>query len=109
MYQHLKSLLDTNTFIQHYENLAERVKEIRSNDDFLTLYDEVKSSFARALLLLFYTSHIVVLSHPGQTFDTSYIQYFKAVDSVRQKLSASITETLKNIEGLDLEWASCNR
>lgn len=108
VYMHLKSLLDSSEFVKHYETLAERMKTTKT-DDFLTIYDEIKSSFARALLLLFYVSHIVILSHPGYTFDTSYIQYFKAIDNLRQKLSSTITETLKNIEELDSDWVSSNR
>lgn len=109
MYLHLKSLLDTSEFVQHYEDLVERVKATRDSDDFLTVYEEIKSSFAQALLLLFHISHIVILSHPGYTFDISYIQYFKAVDSLRQKLAASFTEALKNVEGIDFEWVNNSR
>lgn len=109
VYLHLKSLLDSNEFVQRYESLAEHIKAARDNDDFLTVYDEIKSSFARALLLLFYVSHIVILSQPGSTFDISYIQYFKAVDSLRQKLSVSFAEALKNIIGIDTGWVTNNR
>lgn len=109
MYLHLRSLLDSSEFVQHYEDLANKSKVTKDSDDFLTVYDEVKSSFARALLLIFHISHIVVLSHPSHTFDISYIQYFKAVDSLRQKLSATCTEALKNIGGIDTEWISSNR
>lgn len=109
MYLHLRSLLDSSEFVEQYESLVERVRATRDNDDFLTVYDEIKSSFARALLLLFYTSHIVVLSQPSYTFDISYIQYFKAVDNLRQKLATSFTEALKCIEGIDAEWILNNR
>lgn len=51
--------------------------------DFLFLYNDVKCSFAKTLLVLFYVSHIVVLNHPDCNFDINYIQYFKALDSLR--------------------------
>lgn len=109
MYLHLKSLLDSSKFVQHYEDLIEKIKATRESDDFLTVYDEIKSSFARALLLLFCVSHIVILSHPSHTFDISYIQYFKAAENLRQKFASSCTEALKDIEGLEDEWVSNNR
>lgn len=52
-------------------------------EDFLANYDGVKSLFCRYFLYLLYISHIVILSHPGSSFDTSYIQYFKALDILR--------------------------
>lgn len=106
MYLHLKSLLDSSEFVKHYESLAEKIKATRESDDFLTVYDEIKSSFARSLLLLFCVSHIVILSQPSHTFDISYIQYFKAVESLRQKFASSCSDALKNIEGLNDEWVS---
>ncbi len=39
--------------------------------------------FARALLFLFHAAHLVVLYHPGHSFDLSYVQLFKAVDAFR--------------------------
>lgn len=75
--------MDTDLLIKHYSDLVERCNNERKCDDFLVINDEIKSSFARALLLLIHVSHIVVLSHPGWTFDTNWIQYFKAVDALR--------------------------
>lgn len=76
-------MLDTDILIGHYKELSEKCEAERNCDDFLAVYDEVKSGFARALLLLFHISHVVVLSHPGSIIDISYIQYFKAVDTLR--------------------------
>lgn len=83
VYLHVRSLLDADLFLKRYDVLVEKYRSEQNNDDFLLIYDEVKSSFARCLFLLFYISHIVVLSHPGSIFDISYVQYFKAVDSIR--------------------------
>jgi protein SMG8 len=109
IYLHLHSLLDTDLLIKRYESLVERCNNERKCDDFLVINDEIKSSFARALLLLIHISHIVILSHPGWTFDTSYIQYFKAVDNLSQKKVNKITEALKEIEGLSPDWISNGR
>lgn len=76
-------MLDTSVFVQHYQDLSERTNDAKTSDDFLTIYDEIKSSFARSLLLLFYISHVVILSQPGHIFDVNYVQYFKAADNLR--------------------------
>lgn len=80
MYLHLYSLLDSDILI---EKLGCFGSGADFTEDFLATNDEIKSSFCRYLLFLFYVSHIVVLSHPGASFDTSYIQYFKALDLLR--------------------------
>lgn len=109
MYLHLKSLLDSSEFVERYEDLVDKIKTTNENYDFLTVYEEIKSSIARSLLLLFHVSHIIILSQPSYTFDISYIQYFKACDSLRHKFASSCTEALHNIEGLDSEWVANNR
>lgn len=78
----MQSLLDTDVLMKYYQKLWDEAED-RDSIQFFNIYDEVKSNFARYLLFLFHISHIVVLSHPGSTFDTSYIQYFKAIDSLR--------------------------
>lgn len=111
IYLHLHSLLDTANLIEHYTTLAERCKEQNKNTDFLTIYNEVKSSFARALLLLFHISHIVILSHPGYSFDfdINYIQIFKSLDNIRQKCMSQLSEVLRSIPKLNHEWISNGR
>lgn len=83
IYLHLHSLLDTDALIKHYDNLCKRFESELNCDDFLSVNDVIKSSFTKALFLLLYVSHIVVVSHPGSTFDTNYIQYFKTVEVIR--------------------------
>ncbi|KAF5287069.1 hypothetical protein FQA39_LY16054 [Lamprigera yunnana] len=109
IYLHVYSLLDTDTLIKHYDNIVKRCRDENKSDDFLTIYNEIKSTFARILLILFYVSHIVVLFHPSSTFDVNYIQYFKAIDQLRQKLATQISDSLKDIEGISLEWINNSR
>ncbi|KAK4880354.1 hypothetical protein RN001_008500 [Aquatica leii] len=109
VYLHVYTLLDTDILMKHYDALVKRCREENKSDDFLTVCNEIKSSFARILLMLFYISHIVVLSHPSSTFDVNYIQYFKAIDQLRQKLSTQISESLKDVDGLNLEWINNGR
>ncbi|KAB0804697.1 hypothetical protein PPYR_01667 [Photinus pyralis] len=104
IYLHVHSLLDTDALIKHYDDIVKRCQEEGKNDDFLTVYNEIKSTFAQMLLVLFYVSHIVVLSHPSSSFDVNYIQYFKAIDQLRQKLSGQISDCLREIDGISLDW-----
>lgn len=83
IYLHIYSLLDTNALLETYMDISKRSQESRHSDDFLSVYDEVKSSFAKLFLFALHVSHVVVLSHPGSTFDLNYIQYFKAMDTLR--------------------------
>lgn len=108
VYLHTCSLLDADFMIKYYKQLSECDAKLSSND-FLSFYDEVKSSFARACYLLFYISHIVVFYHPGYTLDTNYIQYFKAVDTLGQKLSDHISEQLRPLEHISKEWINNGR
>lgn len=69
--------------MKQYYNLVETLKKNETSTDFLSVYNEIKSSYARALLLLFHISHIVILSQPGYTFDLNYLQIFKSLDTIR--------------------------
>ncbi|CAG9862883.1 unnamed protein product [Phyllotreta striolata] len=109
IYLHMCSPLDTDSLIKHYNEIRDKCESERNCDDFLAVYDDIKSMFARYLLFLFHVSHIIILSHPGSTLDTNYIQYFKAMDSLSQKMNDDITESLKNIDNISQEWASVGR
>lgn len=95
--------------MEKYEELAKKCEQERSCTDFLAINDEVKSNFAKAFLLLLHISHIVVLSHPTATFDTNYIQYFKATDILSNKLYEKIYEELKTIPDLNEDWVKNGR
>lgn len=82
VYLHVRSLLDTEYMLKRYDKLCEKYKKEFDSDDFLQIYDEVKSSFAKALFFVLHVSHIIVLSHPSSTFDVSYIQYFKTIETM---------------------------
>ncbi|GJQ87999.1 hypothetical protein Trydic_g12925 [Trypoxylus dichotomus] len=109
IYLHAYTQLDTFCFINSFEEMFNKHDSEDSACDFLFIYNDVKCSFAKLLLVLFYVSHIVVLNHPRCNFDINYVQYFKALDSLRQKLSSQITEALKEIGKLSPEWVSTGR
>nr|CAH7763212.1 unnamed protein product [Callosobruchus chinensis] len=107
LYLHVQTLLDTDVLIRYYKSLEDKPEY--ENAHFFSIYDEVKSNFARYLLFLFYVSHIVILSHPGYTLDSSYMQYFKAADNLSQKLVDKIKEALRSKEQISPELVTNGR
>lgn len=51
--------------------------------DFLSVWAHMRDKYARALLVLFHISHVIILTHPTHTFDYSYVHLFRAMDIVR--------------------------
>ncbi|XP_017784295.1 PREDICTED: protein SMG8 isoform X2 [Nicrophorus vespilloides] len=106
IYLHVHSLLDTDNFIKNYSSLEEKCD---MSNDFLTIFDQVKSSYAKTMFTLFYISHIVIISQPSYTFDTNYIQYFKAMESMDQKLLENISSALREVACLGENWIIAGR
>ena len=79
VYLHLRSLLDTHTLVNQYESFVEN----RERKDFLSIWAHMRDKCARALLVLFHISHIIIVTNPGHTFDYSYIHLFRALEIVR--------------------------
>lgn len=80
---HAYTQLDAECFVNSFEELLSSNDSEETESDFLLMYNNVKCSFAKTLLVLFYISHIVVINHPNCNFDINYVQYFKALDSLR--------------------------
>lgn len=104
VYLHAHTLLDTDCLLKHYESI--RISERYKNDeyDFLSVYDEVKNIVSKIMLFLFYSSHIVILSHPGSSFDTNYVQYFKALNTLSQKLTSKAPKFFENLDDISKDW-----
>ncbi|KAL1497183.1 hypothetical protein ABEB36_008182 [Hypothenemus hampei] len=103
LYLHLYSLLDTDVLIEKL------IDDSTASEDFLAMNDKVKSSFCRHMLFLIYLSHIVILSHPNTSFDTNYIQYFKALDVLSKKLQEKIWDSLSEVGDLSSGWVNHGR
>ncbi|CAH1122260.1 unnamed protein product [Ceutorhynchus assimilis] len=108
VYLHLFSLLDTDVFIESIGGFSDD-EDVPEDFDFLSAYDEIQSEFSKYLLFLLYVSHIIIVSHPGSSFDTSYIQYFKAVDALSQKILGKICNSLKAQDNLNSVWVANGR
>ncbi|KAI8796259.1 protein smg8 [Biomphalaria glabrata] len=105
MFLHLLSFYDTNL-------LAKKCQELGHSASAQELYklchdDDLKH--AKTLLLLFNLSHIIVLCHPGTTFDLSYLKLFHILDNIRSKIQSGFIETLANIPGVSKDWANFGR
>jgi len=75
----LRGFLDAHTLLAEYDKFTEK----QDCKDFLSVWAHMKDKYARALLVLFHISHIMVLTHPTHTFDYSYVHLFRAMDIVR--------------------------
>ncbi|KAG7212648.1 hypothetical protein KM043_012931 [Ampulex compressa] len=102
LYLHLRGLLDTHTLLAEYDSFAEK----QDCKDFLSVWAHMRDKYARALLVLFHISHVIVLNHPTHIFDYSYVHLFRAMDIVRQKVSPQLSDVLSCIPSLPKDWVS---
>ncbi|KOX73371.1 Protein SMG8 [Melipona quadrifasciata] len=102
IYLHLRGLLDTHTLLTEYDKFVEK----QDCKDFLSVWAHMRDKYARALLVLFHISHVIILTHPTHTFDYSYIHLFRAMDIVRQKVSPQLSDVLSCIYSLPKDWIS---
>ncbi|XP_003403110.1 nonsense-mediated mRNA decay factor SMG8 [Bombus terrestris] len=102
IYLHLRGLLDTHTLLTEYDKFVEK----QDCKDFLSVWAHMRDKYARALLVLFHISHVIILTHPTHTFDYSYVHLFRAMDMVRQKVSPQLSDVLSSIYSLPKDWIS---
>lgn len=95
---------------------------------FLEVWSKLQSKQAKALLFLFQLSHIVMVNrretlvpgressylfefqivHPTSSFDVSYVQLFRTLDTMRQKAVPFLTEILGEFP-ISNEWIQAGR
>ncbi|XP_011684995.1 PREDICTED: protein SMG8-like isoform X2 [Wasmannia auropunctata] len=102
VYLHLRGFLDAHMLQAEYDKFTEK----QDCKDFLSVWAHMKDKYARALLVLFHISHVMVLTHPTHTFDYSYVHLFRAMDIVRQKISPQLSDVLSCIHSLPKDWIS---
>ncbi|XP_038074282.1 protein smg8-like [Patiria miniata] len=93
LYLHLVSIYDTPMLAR----VCQQMQQNLSNADCHTFWKDHVTSHARALLYMFTVCHIMVVVHPKNTFDTGYIQLFRALQNLREKLNSSISSILKEV------------
>ncbi|KAL2714327.1 nonsense-mediated mRNA decay factor SMG8 isoform X3 [Vespula squamosa] len=102
VYLHLRGFLDSHTLLSEYDRFVEK----QDCKDFLSVWAHMRHKYARALLVLFHISHVIILTHPTHTFDYSYIHLFRAMDIVRQKISPQLSDVLSSISSIPKDWIS---
>ncbi|XP_011266292.1 protein SMG8 [Camponotus floridanus] len=100
VFLHLRGFLDTHTLLTEYDKFTEE----QDCKDFLSVWAHMRDKYARALLVLFHISHVIILTHPTHTFDYSYVNLFRAMDIVRQKISPQLSDVLNSIHNLPKDW-----
>ncbi|KAL6257681.1 hypothetical protein P5V15_011262 [Pogonomyrmex californicus] len=100
VYLHLRGFLDAYSLLSEYDKFTEK----QDCKDFLSVWAHMRDKYARALLVLFHISHIMVLTHPTHTFDYSYVHLFRAMDMIRQKISPQLSDVLSCIHSLPKDW-----
>ncbi|KAK6633972.1 hypothetical protein RUM44_004579 [Polyplax serrata] len=105
IYLHLSGVLDVHCLT----SVLDRVSPALADKGYLTTWANLKHEYARALLFLFSISHIMVVCHPVPVFDLNYLHLFRALDTVRAKTFAKLSNFLSNINGLPKEWLENGR
>ncbi|CAL1543691.1 unnamed protein product [Lymnaea stagnalis] len=105
MFLHLISFYDTNLLAKKCQELAD---DVNAQELYRLCHDD-DLKHAKTLLLLFNLSHIILLYHPGSTFDLSYLKLFHILDNIRQKVQPDFIDLLATITGVSKDWANFGR
>ncbi|XP_050413442.1 nonsense-mediated mRNA decay factor SMG8, partial [Patella vulgata] len=109
--------VDNQVVYLHYQSfgdahrLADRCQELfqeKSTVEFHSIWEDNSIKHAKTLLYLFSISHIVLICHPGSTFDIGYVKLFKILDMIRLKLQGCLTEELSDYP-ISKDWYTSAR
>uniref|UniRef100_T1JDF4 Nonsense-mediated mRNA decay factor SMG8 n=1 Tax=Strigamia maritima TaxID=126957 RepID=T1JDF4_STRMM len=75
---------------------------------YLHVFANMKFTHAKALLLLFSICHIILIVHPGSSFDVSYLHLFRTLDTIRQKLQPHISDIIREFS-VSNDWIQAAR
>ncbi|XP_071840984.1 nonsense-mediated mRNA decay factor SMG8-like isoform X2 [Apostichopus japonicus] len=104
LYLHLVSVFDAAMFCQ----LGKRTEQCLSQMEGHLFWKDQEFDYARALIFMFTVCHIVVLSHPKTTFDTSYVQLFRALENTREKQIPLVAMEMTDLP-ISKEWQAVGR
>ncbi|PVD35298.1 hypothetical protein C0Q70_02258 [Pomacea canaliculata] len=104
LYLHLLSHMDTPQLLRRCHQMAKAI----SKQEFYTYWQHSDFRFTKMLLLLFSVSHILLLVHPGSTFDVSNIKLFRILDAIRLKLQTPLCEMMQVLP-VSKDWTSTGR
>ncbi|XP_019642846.1 PREDICTED: protein SMG8-like [Branchiostoma belcheri] len=104
IYLHLVSVFDTSMLV----SLCGKLDRDLPYADVHKFWRDQELRHARGLLFLFHVCHILVALHPTCTFDMTYGQILRTVDSVRLKMLPVLQEVLRDAP-VGAEWKSAGR
>ncbi|CAG2218840.1 SMG8 [Mytilus edulis] len=104
VYLHHTCMYDTHRLAVQCQRLINQDVD----QDFFNMWQKEEYRHAKTLLWLFSISHIIILSHPGASFDVSYVRLFRTIDTIRLKLLHSITEQLHGFH-ISKDWYHSGR
>ncbi|XP_035667835.1 protein smg8-like isoform X1 [Branchiostoma floridae] len=104
IYLHLVSVFDTSMLVSLCTNLDQDLPYA----DVHKFWRDQELQHARGLIFLFHVCHILVALHPTCTFDMSYGQLLRTVDSVRLKMLPILQDVLRDAP-VGAEWKSAGR
>lgn len=105
VFLHVKSVLDSDTLSS---TVQARHRDIHEKG-FLTVYNECQSILVKALLMVFLSSHIVVVTHPTLNLDLSYLHLFRTIEAMRLKTRDLLSDGLRDVTGLPKSWVVSGR
>lgn len=104
LYVHLIGIFDA----YNVSVMCKKISTELSEKGYLHVFSSMKFKYAKALLMLFSISHIVLVIHPGSSFDVTYLHLFRTLDTVRQKLQPHLSELLVDFP-ISSEWIQAGR
>ncbi|KAI8505439.1 Protein smg8 [Branchiostoma belcheri] len=104
IYLHLVSVFDTSMLV----SLCGKLDRDLPYADVHKFWRDQELRHARGLLFLFHVCHILVALHPTCTFDMTYGQLLRTVDSIRLKMLPVLQEVLRDAP-VGAEWKSAGR
>ncbi|XP_062606772.1 nonsense-mediated mRNA decay factor SMG8-like isoform X1 [Saccostrea cucullata] len=100
IFLHLRSLND----VYRVASLCQRLVSEKSSKDFFSLWQKEEFRIAKTLLWMFGVSHLLLLSHPGSTFDITFVRLFRTLDNIRLKLQHSVSDQLHGLP-VSKDWS----
>ncbi|WAR14293.1 SMG8-like protein [Mya arenaria] len=73
------------------------------NQDFQQLWQHEECHYAKSFLFLFQISHLIVISHPGSSFDVTYVRLFRILDTIRMKVQKCVQDQLMDLP-ISKDW-----
>jgi hypothetical protein len=93
LYLNLVSLHDSNTLLQMMTHFD--IENMTPQEFHLWLENE-DYRHMKALLFLFHVCHIILIVHPGSTFDVEYLRVFRILQTFKQMLAPTIIAHFSN-------------